>query len=369
MYVAAQKLNMSSISLDYCSEQLIAALTDIVNKIEIQSNFFISHPDYHTSVLPPETLTSFQKLPEQLQHKYLHLILLNFIYGIYYNGAWRARLAKNAHIGDNPRLKPNWNEQISLEVDQQFYERLHASNYGIGYFDQGWQVREQESDGTLAVVKSGLTVYIERQYHLQPVEQSADFGDLVSIRMPKNLVQDGFYVAVGNLGLQWRGSTVRVYFNLQPEGAIALMGNLTEQLNQDEIPFTFKVLYNPSAYSRSDSGVLYFERSYYQQVRQILQTVFLVNQPYFHREIPLFSKFLAPGIGLAEEPDQKFSPQESFGINRCQILVNGLLDAWRQGHNTCEEKMHSIHTHFSQMGIKLYCPYLNVNSEDIYTPL
>jgi hypothetical protein len=366
---------MSPISPDACAEQLRTALSDIVHKIEIQSDFCISHPDYRTLVLSPETLVQFQKLPAHLQHKYLHLILLNFIYGVYYNGAWRSRLAKNAHLGDNSTLKPNWDEQVSLEVDQQFYDRLHASNYGIGYFDPGWQVCQQESDGTLAVIKSGLTVHIERQRHLQPLEQAANVGDLVSIRMPKNLVQNGFYVAVGNIGLPWLGSyhrdspIIRVYFNVQPEGAIALMGNFTEQLNHEEIPFTFKVLYNPSAYSRSDSGVLYFAQSYYQQVRQVLQTVFVVNQPYFHREIPLFSKYLAPGIGLAEEPDNKFFPQESFGIHRCRILVNGLLDAWYKGQNTSEEKMHSIHTHFEQQGVKLYRPYLNANSEDIYIPL
>lgn len=351
--------------LDSCSAQLQAALIDIVNNLEIQSNFYISHTDYHTLALPPEILVRFQQLPEQLQQKYLHCLLLNFIYGIYYNGALRARLAKNSYLGENPSRKLSWDERI----DEQFYERLHASNYGVGYFAPGWQICRQEADGTLAVSKNGLTVHIERQYHLQPVEQSVDLGELVSIRMPKNLVQNGFYVAVGNLGLHWRGTTVRVYFNFQPEGAIALMENLTQQLNQDEIPFIFKVLYHPSAYSRSDAGILYFEQSYYQQVRQILQTTFLVNQPYFHPEIPLFSKFLAPGIGLAEEPDRKFTSQDSFGINRCQILVNGLLDAWRQGHHICDKKMHSIYIHFHQMGIKLSCPYLNVNSEDIYTPL
>ncbi|MBW4642520.1 MAG: hypothetical protein KME23_05850 [Goleter apudmare HA4340-LM2] len=360
--------------LDYASEQLVTALEDIITNIEIHSNFCIFHPDYQPFVLPTETAVRFQKLPEQLQQKYLNLLLVNFIYGIYYNGSLRSRLAKNSNSAD---LTPQHNlqNQTSLGAERAFYERLHACNYGTGYFDPGWQVIQQESDDSLVVSKSGLILHIERQRHLQPLEQSATVGDVVNIRMPKNLMQNGFYVAVGNIRQKWQSRSdidsaiVRIYFNLQPEGAIALMGNLTEQLNQDGIPFTFKVLYHPSTYLRYDSGVLYFERSYYQKIRQVVQNLFVVNQPYFHRNIPLFSKFLAPGIGLAEEPDRKFTAQESFGINRCRIIADGLLDAWRKGQNTPEEKMQSIDQSFSQMGIKWYLPYLNANSEDIYISL
>jgi len=41
-------------------------------------------------------------------------------------------------------------------------------------------------------------------------------------------------------------------------------------------------------------------------------------------------KLLAPGLALAEEPNQKFTAQESFGMNRCQIITNGFLEAWQK---------------------------------------
>ena len=75
---------------------------------------------------------------------------------------------------------------------------------------------------------------------------------------------------------------------------------------------------------------------------------------------------LAPGLGLAEEPDQKFSEQESFGMNRCQIVANGLLQAWYSGDDSPEKRMKAILEQFSGLGIGLHCPHLNVNSEDIY---
>jgi hypothetical protein len=62
---------------------------------------------------------------------------------------------------------------------------------------------------------------------------------------------------------------------------------------------------------------------------------------------------LAPGLGLAEEPDRKFADLESFGMNRCQIVANGLLEAWHQGDNSPEGGMTSILQQFSLLGIDL----------------
>jgi len=45
-------------------------------------------------------------------------------------------------------LQQNLENNTLLGVDLGFYERLHESN-GKGYFDPGWQVLRQESDGSL----------------------------------------------------------------------------------------------------------------------------------------------------------------------------------------------------------------------------
>jgi hypothetical protein len=161
------------------------------------------------------------------------------------------RLAADAS-SDNLALHQNLENNTFLGVDLEYYDRLHKSNTGEGYFDPGWSVLRQESDGSLAVTKGGLTLHVERDRHLQPTEQSASVGNLVAIRMPRNLVQNGFYMAVSDAGTDTHPQTVRVYFNLTPEGAIAVMESLTRQLNQIRIPFAFKVLYNPSDYGRYD---------------------------------------------------------------------------------------------------------------------
>lgn len=354
--------------------RLRETLQDIANKVEIDSNFTIRHPDYKPLELPAEALKQFQLVPVELQRKYLNLQLQNFLYGIYYNGSLQSYLTPDTEVGGVAML-PNLENNTLLGVDLAFYDRLHKSNCGEGYFDPGWQVMREEIDGSLAVSKGGLTLHIDRDRHLKDNERQAIVGDIVAIRMPKNLLQNGFYMAVGNAGLydrtqpQDNSITVRLYFHLTSEGAVAVMASLTRQLNEIKIPFSFKVLYNPADYKRYDSGVLYCDRSYYPIVRQVLQTVYLDNHKHFQTQVPLFTKQIAPGLAVAEEPKHKFTSQESFGTNRCQIIANGLLQSWNQQKTSPEQRLDLILQNFSFLGIDLERAFLNAGSEDVYAPL
>lgn len=70
-------------SLNYSTKQLLATLQDIANKVEIQSNFSIRHPDYQLLELPEEVISRFQELPLPLQYKVLQSQLTSFLYHIY----------------------------------------------------------------------------------------------------------------------------------------------------------------------------------------------------------------------------------------------------------------------------------------------
>ncbi|WP_193198123.1 T3SS effector HopA1 family protein [Nostoc sp. MG11] len=349
--------------------QLLDVLQDIVQKIEIKSDFSIHHPDYKPLELPSEAVERFQKMPTQMQQKYVSLQLRSFLYGIYYNGSMRSLLALD---GEENNLPLDLENNTLLGIDVGFYERLNKSNCGEGYFDSGWSVIKEESDDSLVVTKGGLRLHIQRNKHLQFVEKVTLIGDSVAIRLPKNRVQNGFYMAVGNQGFgriedtKYQPITVRIYLNLTPEGAVVVMESLTQHLNYLAIPFSFKVLYNPKEYGRHDSGVLYFDKRDYEIVREVFKIVYTEHQLHFNSEIPLFTKQLAPGLGLAEEPDHKFAEQESFGMNRCQIVANGLLEGWQQGDDSTEGRMHAICEQFYTLGIDLQRVYLNANSEDIY---
>ncbi|MBW4619987.1 MAG: hypothetical protein KME17_11610 [Cyanosarcina radialis HA8281-LM2] len=349
--------------------RLANALQDIAANVEIDG-FGIRHPSYKPLELPPEAVARLESMPPDLQQKYVSSQLRSFLYGIYYNGSLKAALAPESQTQINLQDLEN---NTFLGMDLEFYEQIHNSNTGEGYFDDGWVVVREEDDGAIAVNKGGLTLHVRRDLHLKSTEEANAAGHPLAIRLPKNLVQNGFYMAVGNAGVHSPQTSssqlVRIYWSLTPEGAVAAMNSLTQKLNDINLPFTFKVLYNPSDYKRYDSGVLYFDSPNYESVRPILQSVYAEHQDRFLSETPLFTKLLAPGLGLAEEPDRKFTTQESFGMNRCQIVADGLLTARRQENNSTEGRLESILQQFSFIGVDIDRPYLNSESRDIYQPL
>jgi hypothetical protein len=354
---------------------LLEALQDITHNIQIESNSCIRHPAFKPLELPDEAIERFQRIPEDLQEKYLSSQLQGFLYGVYYNGSLKEALALNED-SEEKSLHQNLENNTILGINVEFYDRLHESNCGKGYFDAGWQVLRLEDDGSFAVRKGGLTLHADPQRHLRPDDRSAVVGDAIAIKLPKNRVQNGFYMAIGNVGssrelssAEYQSQTVRIYFNVSPEGAVVIMSSLSQSLNEAELPFSFKVLYNPSHYQRFDSGVLYFDLSDYDKFHPILQEIYSEHSMYFRSETPLFTKLLAPGLALAEEPDRKFSAVESFGQNRCQIVANGLLDAMKKGDSSPEGRWACIQESFVNVGIELERSYLNASSEDIYRPL
>jgi hypothetical protein len=360
-------LTSISTNLDPSTHQeLMTVLADIARNVEIRDDFSIHHPDYKPWEVPAEAVARFQQMPAQVKRKFLSLQLRSFLYGIYYNGSMRSALALDA---------PEHSRQLDLEnstlmgIDMTFFQRLHDSNCGTGYFDPDWTILKAAEDRSLVVKKGGLRLYIDREQHLTAAQQQAAVGDVVAIKLPKNMMQNGFYMAVGNLGFnrqQAADTLVRIYFSLTADGAITVMNSLTQMLNESKIIFSFKVLYNPQDYQRFDAGVLYFDKRDYATVSGILNLIYTQHRSYFLPHIPLFTKQLAMGLGLAEEPDLKFSERESFGMNRCQIVADGLLTAFDEGKDASTERMNAILAQFSQVGIDLQHPYLNSDSENIY---
>ncbi|NCR18903.1 MAG: hypothetical protein GPJ22_17335 [Microcystis aeruginosa LL13-03] len=343
--------------------QLLELLKEIATTVEIQADFCISHPNYQPWQLPIEAREKFQNLPLELQKKYLSLQLQGFLYGVYYNGSLRKILSlDNSSNSSSLDLE---NDTV-LGIDTSFMEELHNNNFGEGYFDDGWLVLRYEEDGMIVVSKGGLRLHVEPAKHFKTSQSIPNIGETVAIRMPKNLLQKGFYLAASNVEPNLKSKLVRVYFNITHEGAISCMASLTKQLNQLPVFFHFKVLYNPDDYHRYDAGVLYLEKENYAKIKPILSQIYQENKSYFKPEIPLFTKFLASGLGLGEEPEQKLSEQDSFGTNRCQIVANGLLEAHERGYSSVSERLEAIIEQFSTLRINLEHPYLNQGSEDIY---
>jgi hypothetical protein len=78
--------------------------------------------------------------------------------------------------------------------------------------------------------------------------------------------------------------------------------------------------------------------------------------------VPLFSKYLLPGLGFAEDPGNG----ESFGMNRCRLLAEAVCRAHASGEPSALARMAAVREVFGENGLALAAPYLNPGSRDDY---
>jgi hypothetical protein len=76
--------------------------------------------------------------------------------------------------------------------------------------------------------------------------------------------------------------------------------------------------------------------------------------------VPLFTKRLWPGVGVAMEPGSG----ESFGSNRSRLAAEGLVEAWRRGHGRGEERFNVVAERFAAAALDLTRPWLGPGAAD-----
>jgi hypothetical protein len=109
--------------------------------------------------------------------------------------------------------------------------------------------------------------------------------------------------------------------------------------------------------------VLYIARPFYHIVSLLLQQICLQWMPAeFNKVVPAFTKRLADGVSIAEDP----STGESFGMSRCGIIADGLIQSWQLRQSSTDDKLACIQTAFDRSRVSFEAPYLNPGSEDIY---
>jgi HopA1 effector protein family len=336
-------------------------LIEIVEKIQIAPNFTVVHPDYPPLELRPEILDRWQQISPQLQSKYLTVRVQNYLHDLYFSHSWLTIQQQEIFAQQSSPTKNN----VIDGVDIDFCQRLQQSNSSRGYLDADWQVVTTAPADELVVVKDGLHLHIHPQYHLPPDFRQAQPGDLVPIFLPPNLVGEDAYIIVGNSGKPAMNTnpppSVRVYFNFTPEAAVAIAECLTRQFNQLELPFELAILHDPDLFDRYDCGTLWLRQSDYLNVQTVLAEIYRAHQSEFSAQIPLFTKQLAPGLGLAEVP-----LTADFGMQRCELVATGLVTAMEQGETTTTQKLNAIEAQFVAAGIDCLQPYLNPAGLDCY---
>jgi len=247
-----------------------------------------------------------------------------------------------------------------------FIEELSAANSSRGYWEEGWEVRAFEDD-TIVVYREGLELWARMEDCLFPHGNTIAPKMQVSVRFPKDLlgISPGFYMMLSNKEFSYdsRQSLVRLYWNLKADGAAHFVQTVTSMLNQACLPFKLKVLNDPAQYTRCDAGVLYINKSDYSIVAEIVRGIYSEVVRGLKPGTPVFTKPLALGLGLAEDPAQG---EGSFGLHRCRLLAEGMIRAYEQGKKSIDERLQAVIDRFAEEAISLEKPFLNPGSCDNY---
>jgi hypothetical protein len=325
------------------------SIKQITREVVFYSPTRFSFNGQHCTRLAPRVQRA---MTEKTARQYLRFQLQSHLYSDFYisGGATSAE----------------WGSRQSPADSVSFIRALSAANAGTGCREKGWEVISSRADET-AVCKDGLTFIVRPDACIRPDSMPLQPGLLVCLSLPgeRKNISPGYYMALSNQGDISNDALplVRIYWNLKREGAVIFISHFTRLLNEANIFFHIKVLNNPYAYIRCDAGVMYFCKTDYEVISSIFYNAYTKIASYLKLNIPVFTKFIAPGIGLAEDP----GTHESFGQHRCSILADALISAYERGVRSLDRKLEIIEEHFAAKRIHLNTPYLNPGSADIYS--
>jgi hypothetical protein len=140
------------------------------------------------------------------------------------------------------------------------------------------------------------------------------------------------------------------------------MRELTGRLNAAGVAFRAKVLSVPAAYFRADAGVLYLARDDFDRTKTLLPELHRVLSRHLRPTTPMFTKRLARGLAVAEDP----SDGRSFGQHRCELVADGLVRAFESGHTSATARTGAVAERFAEEGLDVTRPWLNSRSGQRY---
>ena len=258
--------------------------------------------------------------------------------------------------------------EIISDADPVFVKRLSYANNSREHLNPGWRVIRKLPTGHFVAEKNGLTRllfagdFIAHSDFRGPVEE----GTAISIFRPREstTMHPGFYYIFGEaLGDdQDDRDLLRFYWNVKADGATKLVSLLTTRLNRFQLSFRLKILNNPAAYIRADAAVLYLNKRAYHLAAELLSDVYTQLTEELNPDTPLFTKKLAAGLGLAEEP----TTGESFGQQRCRILAHALWSTFQNKQDDDESRLQEISAQLDANGIDSEFPYRNAGSDGLY---
>jgi len=245
---------------------------------------------------------------------------------------------------------------------------LSAANAGQPRWDSGWQITRIETSGQVFVQKASKTrsLWPGEFLTFDGPGVPPRVGSHISVYFPheSRTMQPGFYFAFSEAESDPADESrlARFYWNIREQGAVPLTKWITLTFNRFQVPFRYKCTTTSGQFERLDAAVLYVSKRFFRLSAELLAAGRETLSQFLRPETPLFTRQLAPGLALAEDPGNG----ESFGMNRCRILAEGIWSASAKGLTREEDRLKEIATYFAQYGLSLDRAHLNPKSADFY---
>ena len=240
---------------------------------------------------------------------------------------------------------------------------LIAANQSRPAWEDGWTIDQRLEDGAVLARKGrAARSFLPGEYITSHgLDRGPDPDDAIRVFIAPGSpdLQNAFYFAFSE-AIEELGAyvpTLRVYWNIAPEGVTLLMETLTREFNRFQVPFRFKCLRHVAHYSRRDPAILYVSRRSYPIVAMLIEKIYPTVRPWLRGAVPLFTKPVAQGLGFAEDPG------DSFGSHRSRILAEAVT---RSHGQPVAQRLDELGRQFEQRGISPDTPWLGPGSPESY---
>ena len=133
---------------------------------------------------------------------------------------------------------------------------------------------------------------------------------------------------------------------------------MNSRLNRFQIPFRFKCATAREQYDRTDAAVLYVGKPYFRITTDLLLDAHPEVHEVLKHEVPFFTRRIAPGLALAEDP----LSGESFGQHRCRVFAETVWNCYLRGDQSPEGRLQEFRRLLGENGVEPDHPHLRAGS-------
>jgi hypothetical protein len=184
----------------------------------------------------------------------------------------------------------------------------------------------------------------------------------VRVRFPTDRPQSsgGWLVVAGTAGPAPRaGRLAECSLHLLPGTATEVFAELVTRLDALHVPFTARLLADPSVPGRPDSAVVTAARADLPSLVLVALGLHGGARAAFGDAVPGFTRAVAPGVAVADSP----GAGPGFGRHRCGLVAAGVLAAGPDAG--CAERLSAVRAAFTAAGLDPDAPHLSPGGAEL----